>query len=129
VHTCKDILIFLLPWAPFVHLFGFLPQVNTFIMYFIEQLNIHLFGGSGIKNIAAYTYGEGTPNLPATIFDFTRSLIIFGILYGVGWASQLHSQFLFALFIGLIVGLSFLHSRLVTDPLLFTHFLQGKPKL
>jgi hypothetical protein len=44
-------------------------------MYFIEQINIHALGGTGSANIAA------------TITDFIRSIVIIGILYGIGYAS------------------------------------------
>lgn len=32
---------------PIVFFIGLLPQVNTFVMYLCEQLDIHVFGGNG----------------------------------------------------------------------------------
>ena len=32
---------------PLVFTAGLLPQVNTFIMYALEQLDTHIFGGNG----------------------------------------------------------------------------------
>lgn len=32
---------------PVVFFIGLLPQVNTFVMYLCEQLDIHIFGGNG----------------------------------------------------------------------------------
>lgn len=32
---------------PIIFFMGLLPQVNTFIMYLFEQLDIHVFGGNG----------------------------------------------------------------------------------
>ena len=32
---------------PIVFFIGLLPQVNTFVMYLCEQLDIHIFGGNG----------------------------------------------------------------------------------
>ena len=32
---------------PVIFTVGLLPQVNTFIMYLLEQLDMHLFGGNG----------------------------------------------------------------------------------
>lgn len=32
---------------PIIFLVGLLPQVNTFVMYIFEQLDIHVFGGNG----------------------------------------------------------------------------------
>lgn len=35
---------------PVIFLFGLLPQVNTFVMCLLEQIDMHIFGGTG-KNI------------------------------------------------------------------------------
>ena len=32
---------------PLIFLVGLLPQVNTFLMYILEQLDMHAFGGTG----------------------------------------------------------------------------------
>ena len=32
---------------PLIFLVGLLPQVNTFLMYALEQLDMHVFGGNG----------------------------------------------------------------------------------
>jgi hypothetical protein len=43
-----SVLLGVLPYFPVIYLFGLLPQCNTLVMYIIEQLNIHGFGGSGM---------------------------------------------------------------------------------
>lgn len=35
---------------PVIFLFGLLPQVNTFVMCLLEQIDMHIFGGSGKAN-------------------------------------------------------------------------------
>lgn len=42
---------------PVIFLFGLLPQVNTFLMCLLEQVDMHMFGGTGKK--VSHTY---TPN-------------------------------------------------------------------
>lgn len=32
---------------PVIFLFGLLPQVNTFVMCLLEQIDMHIFGGTG----------------------------------------------------------------------------------
>lgn len=32
---------------PVIFLFGLLPQVNTFVMCLLEQIDMHVFGGTG----------------------------------------------------------------------------------
>lgn len=44
---------------PVIFLFGLLPQVNTFLMCLLEQVDMHMFGGTGKKSI--HTYIDRTP--------------------------------------------------------------------
>ncbi len=46
----RDLLVSILPYFPLIYVLGLLPQCNTLVMYIIEQLNIHAFGGSGKYN-------------------------------------------------------------------------------
>lgn len=36
---------------PVIFLFGLLPQVNTFVMCLLEQIDMHIFGGTGKKKM------------------------------------------------------------------------------
>ena len=49
---------------------GLLPQVNTFTMYVLEQVEMHVFGGSA------------TTSLMAAVFTVARSCVAVGFLYG-----------------------------------------------
>lgn len=55
---------------PFVFLLGLLPQVNTCLMYLLEQIDMHGFGGTA-----------ATSPLTA-VFSLTRSLLAAALLYG-----------------------------------------------
>lgn len=39
---------------PVIFLFGLLPQVNTFLMCLLEQVDMHIFGGTGEAYIIHY---------------------------------------------------------------------------
>lgn len=39
---------------PIIFLFGLLPQVNTFLMCLLEQVDMHIFGGTGEPYFAHY---------------------------------------------------------------------------
>lgn len=44
---------------PAIFLFGLLPQVNTFVMCLLEQIDMHVFGGSGKgDSIATFFYSN-----------------------------------------------------------------------
>ena len=36
---------------PVIFLFGLFPQVNTFLLFVLEQIDIHVFGGNREKNL------------------------------------------------------------------------------
>lgn len=100
------VIITALPWAPLIHLFGFLPQVNTLVMYLLEQLNIHLFGGSGELTSFLF-HGLGTANLGASVFDFARSVLIVAGMGGIAYAAELSQPTLLSFFVGMIYCLSY----------------------
>lgn len=43
---------------PFVFLLGLLPQVNTCLMYLLEQIDMHGFGGTGMEPRAGFGGGS-----------------------------------------------------------------------
>ena len=48
---------------PLIFLVGLLPQVNTFAMYVLEQLDMHVFGGNGklTATQVIVTFGSSVP--------------------------------------------------------------------
>jgi len=101
--SIKWILVSFIPWYPLIILMGILPQADTCVMTVVEQLNIHLFGGSGSTSLAA------------CLIDFGVSLVIVLISFWPGWVSGPQNNFLFSLYLGIIIGLSLLQSRLPKD--------------
>lgn len=45
---------------PLIFLVGLLPQVNTFFMYILEQLDMHLFGGNGKDNLFVQSINQSS---------------------------------------------------------------------
>ena len=43
IHVSSDFILFF----PILFTLGLLPQVNTFLMYSLEQWDMHVFGGNG----------------------------------------------------------------------------------
>ena len=67
---------------PVIFLFGVLPQPVTFIFVWIEQIQMHLFGGSG------------SISLTGLIIQLSSSLLTVGILVGVGYTSAFNVSWL-----------------------------------
>ncbi|XP_023566272.1 pecanex-like protein 3 isoform X5 [Octodon degus] len=105
---------------PFVFLLGLLPQVNTCLMYLLEQIDMHGFGGTA-----------ATSPLTA-LFSLTRSLLAAALLYGfclgaikTPWPEQ-HVPVLFSVFCGLLVALSYHLSRQSSDPTVLWSLVRSK---
>ncbi|XP_028418258.1 pecanex-like protein 1 [Dendronephthya gigantea] len=110
----KDIMLGFILSFPIIFLFGLLPQINTFSMFILEQLEVHVFGGNA------------STNLKGAIYAFFRSVFAVGFLFGFCYgaldetADDVAGQhILFSVFSGLLVALSYHLSRSVSDPMPF----------
>ncbi|XP_064359258.1 pecanex-like protein 3 isoform X2 [Dromaius novaehollandiae] len=105
---------------PLVFLLGLLPQVNTCLMYLLEQVDMHLFGGTAATSPLTALYG------------FARSLLVAAALYGfclgaikAPWGDQ-HVPVLFSVFCGLLVASSYHLSRQSSDPTVLWSLIRAK---
>lgn len=105
---------------PIIFSFGLLPQINTFLMYLMEQIDIHIFGGT------AFTMG-----LTSACYCIIRSVVIVLVLYAIALTSLLRVtsrrraaigltyhdyDVLFSVFCGLLVFFAYFMSRQTSDP-------------
>ncbi|XP_028982643.1 pecanex-like protein 1 [Diachasma alloeum] len=101
------LLIFLLTF-PIIFSLGLFPQINTFLMYICEHLDIHLFGGTA------------TTGLVSSIYCLARSVITVATLYGFAYGAltepKSSQHILFSIFVGLLVAISYHLSRSSSDP-------------
>ena len=100
--TRNVMLIFLLCF-PIVFSLGLFPQINTFLMYLCEHVDIHLFGGNA------------TTSLVSSIYCLCRSVItvvsLYGFAYGALMEPKSSQHILFSIFAGLLVAVSYHLSR------------------
>ncbi|XP_075783410.1 pecanex-like protein 1 isoform X6 [Pelodiscus sinensis] len=118
--SARDLVIVFTLCFPIVFFIGLLPQVNTFVMYLCEQLDIHIFGGNA------------TTSLLAAIYSFICSIVAVALLYGLcygalkdSWDGQ-HIPVLFSIFCGLLVAISYHLSRQSSDPSVLISLVQSK---
>ncbi|XP_073923769.1 pecanex-like protein 1 isoform X9 [Castor canadensis] len=123
--SARDLVIVFTLCFPVVFFIGLLPQVNTFVMYLCEQLDIHVFGGNA------------TTSLLAALYSFICSIVAVALLYGLcygalkdSWDGQ-HIPVLFSIFCGLLVAVSYHLSRQSSDPSVLFSLVQSKifPKM
>ncbi|XP_030627629.1 pecanex-like protein 1 isoform X3 [Chanos chanos] len=118
--SARDLVIVFTLCFPIIFFVGLLPQVNTFVMYLFEQLDIHLFGGTA------------STSLPSALYSVLRSLVTVAMLYGLcygalkeSWDAQ-HIPVLFSVFCGLLVAVSYHLSRQSSDPSVLISLIQSK---
>ncbi|XP_071600639.1 pecanex-like protein 1 isoform X12 [Heliangelus exortis] len=118
--SARDLVIVFTLCFPIVFFIGLLPQVNTFVMYLCEQLDIHVFGGNA------------TTSLLAALYSFICSIVAVALLYGLcygalkdSWDGQ-HIPVLFSVFCGLLVAISYHLSRQSSDPSVLFSLVQSK---
>ncbi|MCJ8731086.1 hypothetical protein PDJAM_G00191900 [Pangasius djambal] len=108
--STRDLVIVFILCFPVIFFAGLLPQVNTFLMYLFEQIDIHMFGGNACTS------------LPSSIYSVVRSVVTVAMLYGFCYGSlqepwdPQHIPVLFSVFCGLLVAVSYHLSRQSSDP-------------
>ncbi|GFT28219.1 pecanex-like protein 1 [Nephila pilipes] len=105
----KDIVVIFVLFFPVIFSLGLLPQVNTFLMYLIEQIDIHLFGGTA------------TTSLTSAFYCLIRSIATVALLYGFAYfalkePNNPSQNIMFSIYCGLLVSLSYHLSRNASDP-------------
>uniref|UniRef100_A0A9J8AN10 Pecanex-like protein n=1 Tax=Cyprinus carpio carpio TaxID=630221 RepID=A0A9J8AN10_CYPCA len=116
----RDLLIVFTLCFPIIFFIGLLPQINTFVMYLLEQLDIHVFGGNACTSLLS------------SLYSVVRSIITIAMLYGFcygalkdSWDPQ-HIPVLFSVFCGLLVAVSYHLSRQSSDPSVLISLVQSK---
>ncbi|XP_029927221.1 pecanex-like protein 1 [Myripristis murdjan] len=116
----RDLLVGFTYCFPITFLVGLFPQINTFTIYLLEQIDMHFFGGTAATG------------LHSAIYSILRSLLALSLLYGFcfgalkePWDEQ-HTPALFSGFCGLLVVFSYHLSRQSSDPSVLLSLIKSK---
>ncbi|XP_064488891.1 pecanex-like protein 1 isoform X2 [Ornithodoros turicata] len=109
VHWARSLLIWFILMFPLIFSMGLLPQINTFVIYVLEQIDMHIFGGSA------------TTGLISAIYCITRSIVATVFLFGLSYVSLKEGHnpsqhIMFSIFCGFLVTSCFFLSRSASDP-------------
>ncbi|CAH8515383.1 unnamed protein product [Schistosoma rodhaini] len=118
VHLSVDRLTYIIKYSsiyvllifPILFCLGLMPQINTVLIYALEQLDIHVFGASG------------TTGLFSVILSIFRTFIVIGLTFVPCYYSVQKSDpqcMLFSIFWGIQIALCFLLSRLPSNAILY----------
>uniref|UniRef100_A0A3P9I815 Pecanex-like protein n=1 Tax=Oryzias latipes TaxID=8090 RepID=A0A3P9I815_ORYLA len=120
LHFLRDLLVGFTYCFPLTFLVGLFPQINTFTIYMLEQIDMHFFGGTAATSLIS------------AVYSILRSLIALSLLYGFcfgalkePWDEQ-HTPALFSGFCGLLVVLSYHLSRQSSDPTVLLSLIKSK---
>ncbi|XP_055969546.1 pecanex-like protein 2 isoform X2 [Sorex fumeus] len=120
LQSARDLLIVFLYCFPAISLLGLFPQINTFCIYLLEQIDMLFFGGSAVSGMTS------------AVYSMARSAAVVALLHVFcfsavkePWSSQ-HIPALFSTFCGLLVALSYHLSRQSSDPSVLLSFIKCK---
>ncbi|CAH1237391.1 unnamed protein product [Diabrotica balteata] len=105
--SCDFLVNFILVF-PLLFSLGLFPQINTFLMYILEQVDMHVFGGNAMSSLSASLY---------CIFRSCLTVIILGgVAYGGLSESKGAQHVLFSMFCASLVATCYHLSRSTSDP-------------
>ncbi|XP_068403703.1 pecanex-like protein 2 isoform X4 [Eschrichtius robustus] len=118
LQSARDLLIVFLYCFPAISLLGLFPQINTFCIYLLEQIDMLFFGGSAVSGMLSAVYSVArSASAAAVLHVFCFSAV------KEPWSTQ-HIPALFSAFCGLLVALSYHLSRQSSDPSVLLSFIQ-----
>uniref|UniRef100_A0A182N6Y7 Pecanex-like protein n=1 Tax=Anopheles dirus TaxID=7168 RepID=A0A182N6Y7_9DIPT len=91
---------------PFLFSLGLFPQINTFTMYFLEQIDMHLFGSNASCSLAA------------SFLSVMRSILACTLLFGPVYGALVETgtqHVLFSMYCAFLVTVSYHLSRCASD--------------
>ncbi|KAG8233455.1 hypothetical protein J437_LFUL010566, partial [Ladona fulva] len=104
----RDGLIIFLLCFPIIFSLGLLPQTDTFCMYLLEQIEMHVFGGNAATSLLA------------AFHCILKSMLAIAFLYGFAFGAlsepKASQHLLFSIFCGLLVATAYHLSRSASDP-------------
>ncbi|XP_024417583.2 pecanex-like protein 2 isoform X2 [Desmodus rotundus] len=120
LQSARDLLIVFLYCFPAISLLGLFPQIDTFCVYLLEQINMLFFGGSAVSGMTSAVSSVAQSAAVAAVLH----VLCFSAVKEP-WSTQ-HIPALFSAFCGLLVSLSYHLSRQSSDPSVLLSIIQCK---
>ncbi|XP_039104764.1 pecanex-like protein 2 [Hyaena hyaena] len=117
LQSARDLLIVFLYCFPAISLLGLFPQIDTFCVYLLEQIDMLFFGGSAVSGMMSAVYSVARSAASAALLH----VLCFSAVKEP-WSTQ-HIPALFSAFCGLLVALSYHLSRQSSDPSVLLSFI------
>ncbi|EDW82043.2 uncharacterized protein Dwil_GK25341 [Drosophila willistoni] len=105
-HLLEALYILLLCF-PIVFSVGLCPQINTFLMYLLEQIDMHVFGGNAASSLLG--------SFLCVIRSILAVMLLYGPLYGALDEHRGTQFILFSIFCSMLIPLGYHLSRSASD--------------
>lgn len=103
ISSIGSVSLLMIMLLPVLFILGLLPQITTFIIHILEQIDMHCFGST-----------SATLGLKSAIYSFSRSCFTIILLYLIA-LQTLSNPILSSLFFGILVSVAYFLSRLSSD--------------
>uniref|UniRef100_A0A182QB63 Pecanex-like protein n=1 Tax=Anopheles farauti TaxID=69004 RepID=A0A182QB63_9DIPT len=106
LQSAQSVLSVVILSFPFLFSLGLFPQINTFTMYFLEQIDMHLFGSNA------------SCSLTASFLSLLRSILACTLLFGPVYGALVETgtqHVLFSMYCAFLVTVSYHLSRCASD--------------
>lgn len=112
----RDFMVKFILFFPLLFSLGLFPQINTFVLYLLEQIDMYIFGGNAMSSLLSAFY---------CIFRSVLAVICMsGLAYG-GLSEPKSSQhILFSIFCACLVSCCYHLSRSASDPIQLWNILK-----
>lgn len=104
----RDFLVSFILFFPVIFSLGLFPQINTFIMYALEQFDMFVFGGNAMSSLLASFY--------CLFRSMLAVIIMYGLAYGGLIEPKSSQHILFSMFCACLIASSYHLSRSASDP-------------
>lgn len=104
----RDFLVNFILFFPVIFSLGLFPQINTFTMYLLEQLDMFAFGGNAMSSLLASFY--------CVFRSMLAVIVMYGLAYGGLIEPKSSQHILFSMFCACLVTSSYHLSRSASDP-------------
>lgn len=104
----RDFLVKFILFFPLLFSLGLFPQINTFMLYLLEQIDMHIFGGNAMSSLSAAFF---------CVFRSVLAVIsLSGLAYGGLSEAKGSQHILFSIFCACLVACCYHLSRSASDP-------------
>ena len=120
LETADFLLTWLIVLLPIIFLFGLLPQCTTFVLFSLEQIDVHILGGTAKSSLISSVFSFISSSVTVTLLSFLAMWAIDHV--------KKDNPFLFSFYCSMLPPVSYFLSRIPSDPTFFADLFRQRSK-